>query len=311
MIGEIGVGTYGHGEAYGGITEEEARDVLKRALRFVPSSAKLFVDTAPRYGCGAVESWIGRLPSSIRERLLITTKGGRHINPGHVNEKDFSREFLESDLQASLARLNADEIFLYQLHNPSLDVIEQGEVFDILEAFRVQGYIKWYGVSINDPEEGMVAMQVCEERGYDGLASLQVIYNVLEKKNRRELFELAKKNGVSIIVREPLHRGFLTGKYDVDEDFISKPPAVAKQAKLYDVNQIFKGMAEFKEIVTKNCPNLSLTQAAIAFSRAPEEVTVTIPGVNRVQYVEEDLCIPNVHVEVTEKLRSLQDLERQ
>ena len=108
---EIGLGTYGHGEAYGGISREESDDLICWTAANTPKGAKILVDTAPRYGLGSVEEWIGNSLKNLgRNRLLITTKGGRHIDNGRVNEKDFSADFLRADLERSLKRLKFEEI---------------------------------------------------------------------------------------------------------------------------------------------------------------------------------------------------------
>lgn len=58
--------------------------------------------------------------------------------------------------------------------------------------------MRFYGVSINSPEEGITAIDVCRRKGFRGLASIQVIYNILNKsaflpsKSEIELLE----NGV-------------------------------------------------------------------------------------------------------------------
>ncbi|HIH11318.1 TPA: aldo/keto reductase [Candidatus Woesearchaeota archaeon] len=308
----IGLGTYGHGDAYGGIRKEESFEIFKSLLEKFPDDAKILVDTAPRYGEGRVEQWIGDFMNLLgRDRFLIATKGGRHIEVGRVNEKDFTSKFIEKDLDDSLKRLNLSQIFLYQLHNPGLDVIKEGSIFKLLEYFVIQGKIKWYGISIDDPAEGLAAIDICRSQGHHHLASLQLIYNLLWKNSYNDLFEKARTNAIALIAREPLLRGFLTGKYGFDDDFIDSPEAVQKQIKVYGKESILMRVEEVRNILAQSGLNISLAQLGIQFSVLNHNIAITIPGINRLKYVEEDINPATVHIDslTLSCLKSLKDLE--
>ena len=195
------------------------------------------------------------------------------------------------------------------MHNPALEIIKEGKVFDLFEEFREQGKIEHYGVSINAPEEGIAAMKACEQKGYKGLVSLQVIYNILNKKTK-ELFEKARKANVSIIVREPLLRGFLTDKYNEEHDFSKAPPAAMKELNLYGKEQISSKVKKVKQALEETDCNESLAKVAIKFASLPLEVTVVIPGINELRYVEPDLNATNINLnkETVAKLREIKDL---
>jgi len=296
----LGLGTYGHGEAYGGIGKQNSIKVMNEVINLIPTNAYFLIDTAPRYGCGDVENWIGEFVKSyLRDNILIATKGGRHIEPNRVNEKDFSADFLRKDLENSLKRLDMNKIFLYQLHNPSIEVITKGKVFHLLESFRNERKIEWFGISIDNPEEGVAAIEYCNKNNLNGLAAIQVIYNVFQKNNLQTLFELAHKNNVAIIAREPLLRGFLTDKYSDSTNFEECSDAVKKEIKLYGRNQILLKIGELKKILRKNnfcCMN----EMAIKYSLSNPCVTIAIPGINRVKYIESD--INSFNLELNQKL---------
>ncbi len=305
----VGMGTFGYGSDYRQITEKEAAQIFNAVFDRIPSKGFFLIDTAPKYGLGKCEKWIGRfVKESGKDNLLIATKGGRHIEQGRVNEKDFSQRFLKRDLDNSLQRLSIEQVFLYQLHNPALEVIREGSVFDWLEQFRAERKIGFYGVSIDSPEEGIAAIDVCRQKGYNGLASIQAIYNILNKK-AEELFEKAKKANVSIIAREPLLRGFLSDKYYKD-DFSNAPPAVMKEIKLYGMEQIFSKVKEVEQALKETGCNYSLAEVAIKFASLPEAVTVTIPGINELKYVEADLNAASITLsrETLSRLQKIKDL---
>ena len=293
----LGLGTYGHGEAYGGIGKKNSISVMCEVLKQIPDNAFFLIDTAPRYGCGDVEEWIGEfIKDANRNNILIATKCGRHIEPNRVNEKDFSSDFLRKDLDNSLKRLGIKKIFLYQLHNPNLQVIREGKVFELLESFRTDGKIEWYGISIDNPEEGIAAIEYCKENCLDGLAAIQLIYNILQKNGLDKLFELAQKNKIAIIARETLLRGFLADKYSENTNFENCSEAVKKQIKLYGKDQILSKLNEVKKVLTNH--NIeSMNQFAIKYSISNPNITLAIPGINRIEYIKSDL--DSVKMEIT------------
>ncbi|MEK6955513.1 MAG: aldo/keto reductase [Nanoarchaeota archaeon] len=304
----IGLGTYGHGEAYGGISKEESFNILKLVINN-SLNTKILIDTAPRYGNGRVEEWIGEFIKNYDNKFLIATKCGRHIEEGRINEKDFSEEFLRSDLENSLKRLGLKQIFLYQLHNPSLDSIKEGKIFDILEEFRKEGRILWYGISIDKSIEGLEAIKICKERLYNGLASIQVIYNILNKEANDLLFKKAEEENIAIITREVLLRGFLAGKYMNNNDFDKFPEAVMKQIEIYGKDKLINEVEKIKKII--RVYNFPIVQTAINFSISNRCVTTTLIGINRVKYFHEDWNSINTKVpkELTDKLNVVPNLK--
>ncbi len=308
----LGLGTYGHGDVYGGITQENSLRVMNEVMRNIPDTASFIIDTAPRYASGKVEEWVGEfIKNSGRKNILIVTKGGRHIEPERLNEKDFSPEFLKEDLDNSLSRLNVDKVFLYLLHNPNLDIVNDGAVFHLLESFRNEGKIEWYGVSIDNPEEGIAAIEYCEKNGLEGLAAIQIIYNVLQKNGLDTLFQLAHKHEVAIIARETLLRGFLTDKYSEDTNFDNSPEAVKKQIKLYGKNQILSKINELKRILS-NQDIKSMNQFAIKFAISNSDVTLAIPGINRSEYIKSDLDSTNLQINqrILKEIKKISDLKK-
>jgi len=304
----IVLGTYGHGGAYGGISRQDSFKILDATVKSMPDYANLLVYTAPHYGAGMCEKWIGEFLAEFDvDNILIATKGGRHIESNGMDEKDFSLEFLKAELDKSLKRLRTSEIFLYQLHNPSLETLIEGSVFDLLEEFRDAGKIKFYGVSIDSSEEGIVAIDVCRRRGYSGLASIQVIYNILNKAASEKLFRIANESGIGIIAREPLFRGFLTDKHSCSNPFFNVPPARKKEINLYGWEQIRLRTKEIQQVLQKYEIDEPLSKIAIKFAISHPHVTLAIPGTNRREYVESNLSAANIALD-KELLSELSDI---
>lgn len=302
----LGLGTHGHGHAFGGIDLAESTTVIDAVLRSVPSDVKVMIDTAPRYGRGSVERLLGEVLRKGTDRVLIATKGGRHIDVVRDNEKDFSSSFLRADLEGSLQRLNAEKVFLLQMHNPSMEQIRRGDFFETLEGFRREGLVDWYGVSINTAAEGDAVLDARRRLRLPGLISIQAIYSILTKWDSAAMFKRAAQEGVAIIAREVLVRGLLTSRSLRYAD--PGASAVSKLTELYGRDQLELRRRELIQLL--DSMKLSLPSAAIGFARSNPDVAVTLVGCNRVEYLSEDWPDGgNLSERTLELLSSLPDLQ--
>lgn len=128
----------------------------RRAEAALEAGLDLF-DTADIYGpdngeaFGAAEALLGRVLSDapgLRDRIILATKGG--IAPG--TPYNASASYLISACEASLRRLGAATIDLYQIHRPDL-LAHPAEVASALERLRQSGKIREAGVSNYTPSQ--------------------------------------------------------------------------------------------------------------------------------------------------------------
>jgi len=81
---------------------------------------------------------------------------------------------------------------------------------------REQGKIKHCAIAVNSPKDGIWAIE-------HGVAEvLQITYSIFETTPEEGLFDLAKKHGVGLLVRRPIERGVLTGKFRPNQDVASE-----------------------------------------------------------------------------------------
>ena len=302
----LGLGTHGHGHAFGGVKRETSQEIVVRACDSVPEGARVLIDVAPRYGYGLVEEWVGEVYPNVASKALVTSKGGRHIESDMENVKEFTGSFLRKDLEASLHRLGLDRIFLYQMHNPSLDEIRAGAFYVALDQFRDEGLIDWYGISIDTVAEGHAVLDQFERGRLPHLLSLQVIYSVLNKQGRAALFARAAILGVAILAREILVRGLLTPSSLPPN--ISGMPAVSKMIDMYGLDQLVRLRTE----VLRACDRfeLGLPSAAVSFARSTHGVSVSLVGCNSIDFFDEDWHNdPPLSIDELDAFGRLPDLE--
>src|SRR5438445_8223639 len=209
-VSEVGFGAWAiggnaHGNSYGPTEDEASIAAIEKAVELGCN----FFDTADVYGHGHSEELLGKALKGRRKEVVLATKGGSDFyhDPPRLN---FTEAHIFFAVEQSLKRLDTDIIDLYQLHNPPFSVIEGGRVFEPLEKLKKQGKVRYYGISIHDPQEGLLAMKTGKP------STIQVVYNYLRRDAAEELFPRALAEGVGIIAREPLANGFLTAKYTKD-----------------------------------------------------------------------------------------------
>jgi aryl-alcohol dehydrogenase-like predicted oxidoreductase len=231
-ISEIGFGCWAiGGNAYGPVRDKDSLEALAAAL----DSGVNFFDTADIYGEGHSEELLGKfLKGRSRDRLTLATKcgwdfylpGGRPSqkptspsqgssaklnHAGH--RKNFDAGYIRFACEQSLKRLGTDGIDLFQLHNPSLELIRSGDPVSVLEGLKKEGKIRFIGVSVHTETEALAVLE--DPR----VQAIQVIFNLLDQRMAERIFLEAEKKGVGVIVREPLASGLLSGKYTLAHEF--------------------------------------------------------------------------------------------
>jgi aryl-alcohol dehydrogenase-like predicted oxidoreductase len=301
-VSEIGFGGWaigGPSEAsgtplgWGRTNDEESLQAIRRAREL----GVTFFDTADSYGFGRSESLLGIVLSRKRDDVVIATKVGVARDGEGRLRKDFSRAHIQHAVDGSLKRLRTDYIDLYQLHNPTLDELRRDDIQEAMDRLQESGKIRFWGVSINTPEEGLEIIR--NGWGY----ALQVLYNALNQAPEKELFPLAKEKGYGIIARVPLASGLLSGKYrpdttfgtdDVRQNFLTPKRLEEVIPRVDEVKSIIGGTAR------------ALAEGALRFVLASDAVSTTIPGMRNVRQVEMNVAADEVRIpqDVVDKLRT-------
>ncbi len=284
-ISAVGLGTMVHAGHFGAMKDSESLSAIETALDLGVN----FIDTSDAYGAGYSETLLGNALKGKRDQVILATKGGNVMVGPNRGKRIFEPDYISGVMDESLKRLRTDYIDLYQLHNPTVDVIERGEVWGVLERAKQAGKIRHYGVSINTMEEGVAAVK-------DGRAeTIQVEYNLLAQEPNDTIFPLAEKAQVGIIARVPLKRGILTGKMTVADEARFQGEDVRARS--------FKGEAFAKELAKADQlkflvrgPVKNLGQAAIAFCIAHPAVSVVIPGARNAGQMRENAAGADVDI---------------
>lgn len=243
---EIGLGCWQFGGDFGPIAESAVREILETA----EAEGIRFLDTADVYGAGRSERLIGSFLRETKEPYFVATKVGRN---GELFPDRYTKEAVRANIEASRERLGVEAIDLIQLHCVPMEVLQGGAIFDWLREFRDQGLIRAFGASVESVEEGLLCLK------QEGLASLQVIFNLFRQKPAFELFPAAVAAGVGIIVRLPLASGLLAGKYTAETRFAdSDHRHYNRDGAAFNVGETFAGLpfAKGVELVDQLKPHV-------------------------------------------------------
>ncbi len=273
QVSEIGLGTWQLGADWGNVDDATSEKVLAAAI----DSGVNFFDTADCYGVGLSEKRLGNFFKNSSEKVYIATKLGRFPTPGGL--KNFSIQQFRHHTEESLKRLRVNSLDLTQVHCPPTEIIKQGEVFDWLRILKKEGKIKEFGFSVESMEEAELCLK------QDGVASLQIIFNVLRQKPIESIFKLALKKKVALIVRLPLASGLLCGNFNKTTTFpISDHRNYNRDGEHFNIGETFSGLSFEKgielvgqlEAMTPKEKPLSLS--ALRWILDFEAVSVVIPG---------------------------------
>lgn len=295
-VSELGFGAWAIGGASYGPTDD--RESL-RALEYAFDQGLNFFDTADTYGHGHSEELIGQAfkASSKRRQVLIATKVGWDFYHGG-DRQNFDADYIRFACGESLKRLKTDCVDLYQLHNPTLETIEDGKVFRVLDELKKEGKMRFWGVSIHLVEEGVAVI------GEGSSSTVQAVYNLLDQRIRSELMPLCEKHNIGLIVREPLACGLLTGTYTAESRFVKTDHRNRWSSEKLETD--FRKIERMRGVFDEG--RVLLKQAAIEFVLDERAVSVVIPGIKTIAHVQDHLRAvrePKLEPQEIDQMKSL------
>ena len=283
QVSTTSFGAWAIGAAWGTVDDTDSLAALHRAVDLGVN----FIDTADVYGDGHSERLVGQLRRERREEIHIATKAGRRLQPHTADGYD--RQNLTAFVERSLKNLGAEAIDLLQLHCPPVEVYYRPEVFGVLDDLAAAGKLRFYGVSVENPEQALKAID------YPNVASVQMIFNMFRHRPAELFFAEAKRRRVGVLARVPLASGMLTGKLRPDTKF---EPTDHRQfnrhGEVFDVGETFSGvdfetgLQAVEELKAVCPPGWTLTQFALRWILMFDAVSCAIPGAKRVAQVEEN-----------------------
>lgn len=304
-ISEVGLGTWQLGSAdWGVVNDNEAFNILQS---FVDLGGN-FIDTADVYGMGISEQVIGRFLKTTNKEIFVASKLGRRGDGENGWPQNFTYSAMRKHVEDSLTHLQLPQLFLIQLHCIPKEELEKGEVFEHLRQLQGESLVKHWGASVETNEEALICLQ------QEGIASLQIIFNLFRQQVDEKVLTLAKEKNVAVIVRVPLASGLLTGKFTEQTTFASKDHRnFNANGEAFNAGETFSGIefhqgVQFAKKIAESFPDKRTAQWSIRWILDHDWVTTVIPGASKISQVESNMeasTLPNLSKETHEKLLDL------
>jgi D-threo-aldose 1-dehydrogenase len=277
------------GAPLGGLFEDVQGEAAVATIRRALEMGINFFDTAPLYGHGKSEKWMGQglagIPSGSR---VLATKVGRvlePVEPGTLEKDefdnpapfkpvfDFSYDGVMRSFNESLQRLQVDRIDILHIHDPDnhYDEAIKG-AYPALDQLRREGRIKAVGAGMNQAD---MPARFARAGNFDCFL-LAGRYSLIDHTGLKELLPLCVEKKISIIIGGPYNSGILaTGaKPGAKFNYADAPPEIMEKVR------------KVEDVCARH--QLPMKAAALQFPLAHPAVASVIPGARSVAELEEN-----------------------
>lgn len=275
----IGLGTWNIGNQWGHVDEETAITTVRSAVE----QGINIIDTAESYGipAGLSEERLGKALEGIRDRVYIVTKMGRWGRRSGQMVPITTTDMVRLCAHASLYRLKTDYIDVMLCHEGKLSDPKLAQTYlEGFEMLKQQGLIRTYGISTDrlDVLKLFNANDTC--------SVVEVDYSLLSRSPDKAFLPYCQEHGIAVLVRGPLHKGLLSGKYSsntvftdtVRSEWYKDERAKEKLArKLTKIDNLKVNVKPGEEMVTaalRFVTSHPIAPVAIAGAKSPEQVVI-------------------------------------
>jgi aryl-alcohol dehydrogenase-like predicted oxidoreductase len=194
---------------WGPQSDDDSIATIRRAIE----AGINWIDTSSIYGLGRSESVIGRALRRVPrcERPYVFSKCGYVWDELGNVVYSLQRSSVRRELDASLMRLGAEAIDLYQIdapHGAYAGTPHAGsleEAWSTLADVQRDGKVRFIGVC------GFGADELARLEPIAPVASLQARYSVLRRGIEHEVLPYCAAHGIGVIASSPMESGLLTG----------------------------------------------------------------------------------------------------
>ena len=208
---------------FGGIPVQKVDKETTRTLVQAMAEKDInYIDTARGYTVS--EEFLGYALEGLRDKFILATKSMAR-----------TKDAMAADIDTSLKHLKTDYIDLYQIHNPTMEQLEQvvapGGALEALFEAKASRKIGHIGLTCHTVGIFEKALE------YDWVETIMFPYNIIETQGEALMQRCTEKN-IGFIVMKPLAGGAIDDP-ELALRFICANP---------DVSVVIPGMYDVKEI---------------------------------------------------------------
>lgn len=258
----LGLGTVELGMRYGiGVEAPPPRAEAVALLQAAVEKGIAYIDTARSYG--VAEELIGESGIGAKPGVVIGTKCGAFYEQGEDPRGGELQRHIAEEVDASLTALRRERLDFLQVHGPSAEVIERGELVEVLRGLKKQGKVRFFGVATRGEEAAIAAAKAGD------FQALQVAVSILDQRMRDRALPEASTAGVGVIARSVFLKGALTPR----REFLPKHLELLRERA-----------DAVEDFVRRH--GMSIEEAAIRFVLSLPEVSTLLIGTTRTGHLD-------------------------
>jgi len=290
-LSEIAIGAYpisgmlqqadGTRTGWTGVSDTESEALIHRAEELGVN----LIDSAEGYGNGHSEIVTGKALKGRRDKWIVATKVQPNSGIDEAGRDEAAvRNRIRQACEGSLVRLEMETIDLYQLHAIPYDWAMPA-VMETLATLKDEGKVRWYGISTNN----QVAIEQLLALG--PVDVLQIGYNLIERE-ADALLHWAKEKNIGTLIRVPLAKGMLTGKYFGKN--AATLPAEDLRFERFQRQETVEGLKRLPELGFLQTKDRSMVQTALRFVLDHPGVSCAIAGAKTREQIDHNAAASDV-----------------
>lgn len=266
-VSAIGLGTWNIGNQWGDVDDVTAWATVRKAF---DCGVNLF-DVAESYGVpnGLSEERLGSALAGIRHRVFIVSKIGHWGKRTGQGVPKTTVDMIRLCAHASLHRLQTDWIDVELCHEGNIE--DPSVYLEAFEMLKERGRIRAYGISTD-------SLEVLKRFNVNGTCSVvQVNYSMLNRAPEGDFLNYCQAEKIAVMVRGPLRRGLLSGKYTRESVFTDDVRQSWNEGGSSRA-QFEEEIAKVEKLKEKFAPGAEMVNAALRYVISHSADPVAIPG---------------------------------
>ncbi len=281
-VSTIGLGTWNIGNQWGEMDDTTAESIIRTAFE---QGMNLF-DTAESYGIpnGLSEMRLGKALKGIRDKTYIVSKIGHWGGRTGQKVPKTTVDMIRLCGHAIAGRLQTDRIDVLLCHEGNVE--DPSIYIEGFEILKKEGFIIEYGISTNDPD----VLKKFYDTSHGACAVVEVDYSLLNRFPEREFLPYCQDKQLGILIRGPVSKGVLSGRYDADTVFSDTIRKKWNKDGTHreEYEALLAKLEKVKKIVGSDT---DLVTTALRYVISHTAAPVAIPGATSVKQAEKNAKI--------------------
>lgn len=267
QVSAIGMGTWNIGNQWGELDDVAAWATVRSAYEH---GMNLF-DTAESYGIpnGLSEERLGTALAGFRHEVYVVSKIGHWGKRTGQGVPKTTVDMIRLCCHASLGRLQTAWLDVVLCHEG--DIEDPSVYLEAFEMLKRRGRIRAYGISTNDLDvlKRFNADDTCD--------AVEVDYSLINRAPEADLLPYCQEHNIAVLVRGPLRKGLLAGKYTRDSVFTD---TVRSRWNAGETGRdgFEKDIAQVEKLKQVLQPGNEMVTAALRYVISHPAMPVAIPG---------------------------------